>query len=92
MLAQWLSLLTAEIIVWFLLEQTVLEKYVRYIYTIYPVLIVFLVGVLVEHWNRGMEASRNYIFALGVLVLVGVLQVARLVFAVIFYLVRRRQD
>ena len=87
-----LSLLTAEIIVWFLLEQTVLEKYVRYIYTIYPVLIVFLVGVLVEHWNRGMEASRNYIFALGVLVLVGVLQVARLVFAVIFYLVRRRQD
>lgn len=87
-----LSLLTAEIIVWFLLEQTVLEKYVRYIYTIYPVLIVFLVGVLVEHLKEGMEDSRNNIFALGVLVLVGVLQVARLVFAVIFYFVRKSQN
>lgn len=86
-----LSLLTVEVIVWFLLEQTVLERYVRYIHTIYPVLIVAVVGVLVEHWNRGTEDSRNHIFALGILVLVVILQMARFAFTVIFYFMRRRR-
>lgn len=87
-----LSLLTFEIIVWFLLEQTVLESYVRYIHIVYPCLIVVLAGVLVEHWSNGQEDSRNHIFALGVLVLVGVLQLARWAFTIIFYFVRKSRE
>ena len=86
-----LSLLTVEVILWFLLEQTCLEHYVRYIHTIYPVLIVAMVGVLVEHWNRGTEESMNHIFVLGILVLVVILQIARFAFTVIFYLMRRQR-
>ena len=86
-----LSFLVGEIIVWFLLEQTFFERYVRYIHTIYPVIIVALVSVVVKHWNIDKEDSRNHIFALGILVLAGILQMARFAFVIVKYCVRKRR-
>ena len=55
-----LVILAAEIIVWFSLENTILDKYVRYTLTIYPVVIWALSASINKNWN---PAKRNSIIS-----------------------------
>lgn len=56
-----LSVLTAVVSVWFILENVLFEKHVRYILTIYPTVIWALTGVFTKNFNAA-EPTRNNIF------------------------------
>ncbi|CAJ1082134.1 uncharacterized protein LOC117829331 [Xyrichtys novacula] len=56
-----LSLLTVILVVWFILENSVLDKHVRYILSIYPSVIWALTGVFDNNYNTS-SPSRNNIF------------------------------
>ncbi|XP_054607177.2 uncharacterized protein [Nothobranchius furzeri] len=73
-----LSLLTVLMIVWFLLENFVLDKHVRFILAIYPVVIWALTGVFTENYNSA-SPTRNNIFIATLLGLTSLLFVARII-------------
>lgn len=79
-----LSVLMGEVIIWFLLENSILDRFVRYIFTIYPVLIWALSGVLSKHFDDN-DLEKTNSTALGALILSGLLFIIRLVFSVIYY-------
>ncbi|XP_067887077.1 uncharacterized protein [Heterodontus francisci] len=56
-----LSILAFEVVLWFYLENVVLDKYVRYTLTVYPVIIVALSGSLDKNYNA-MSPTRNNIY------------------------------
>ncbi|KAJ8418737.1 hypothetical protein AAFF_G00002360 [Aldrovandia affinis] len=56
-----LSILLTEVITWFILENFVLEKHVRYILTIYPVVIMALAGNMTKNYDS-TAPSRNGVF------------------------------
>ncbi|XP_066508505.1 uncharacterized protein [Hoplias malabaricus] len=72
-----LSLLLLEVIVWFAVENFVLEKHVRYILTIYVVIIYALVGSLSRHYDAAAP-GRNAVFTAVLLALACVLFMVRL--------------
>ncbi|XP_071398108.1 uncharacterized protein [Centroberyx affinis] len=76
-----LSILTAVLLVWFILENFVLEKHVRYILTIYPVVIWALTGNLDKNYDAAAP-SRNGIFIAVLLALACALFVMRIVLVV----------
>lgn len=57
-----LCILLLEVIVWFTLENFVIERHVRYILTIYPVIIYALIGNLSKHYNAA-DPGRNAVFS-----------------------------
>nr|XP_006634472.1 PREDICTED: uncharacterized protein LOC102694756 [Lepisosteus oculatus] len=58
-----LSLLLIELVVWFALENFVLEKHVRYILTVYPVVIVALSGNMTKNFNAQSPSSNGIFIA-----------------------------
>ena len=80
-----LCILTIEVLAYFVLENTVLDRYARYVFVVYPVLIYFLGGVLSKYWD---DKGQNAIFALVLEVIVCLLFVARIVLWVLFYIFR----
>ncbi|XP_037389965.1 uncharacterized protein si:ch211-161h7.5 [Pygocentrus nattereri] len=70
------SLLLVEVAVWFILENFVIDKHVRYILTIYPVIIVALSGNMTKNFDASAP-SRNGIFIAVLLALTCVLLVLR---------------
>ncbi len=70
-----LCALLTLIVVWFVLENFILEKYVRFTFMEYIVLIVGLSGIIKKNWTDG---SGNQAFVLFLLVLSSVLLVVRL--------------
>ncbi|XP_069777182.1 uncharacterized protein [Narcine bancroftii] len=56
-----LSILALEVVLWFCLENFMLDKYVRYTLTIYPVVIVALSGALDKNYNA-TSPTRNNIY------------------------------
>ncbi|KAF7692819.1 uncharacterized protein si:dkey-29d8.3 [Silurus meridionalis] len=77
-----LSILLIEVIVWFAVENFVIEKHVRYILTVYPVIIFALSGNLNKHYDAAAP-GRNAVFSAVLLALACVLFVIR-VFLVIW--------
>ncbi|XP_068438432.1 uncharacterized protein [Clinocottus analis] len=75
------SLLTLVLLVWFVLENFVLDKHVRYILIIYPVVIWALGGNLDKNYDA-KSPSRNGIFIAVLLTLALVLFVIRIVLVV----------
>ena len=71
-----LSLLTVVVAIYFSLENTILDKYVRYVFVVYPVVIWALIGVLADHWGKPGE-KRNSVFALVLLLATAVLAFIR---------------
>ncbi|XP_068438431.1 uncharacterized protein [Clinocottus analis] len=71
-----LSVLTILLGVWFFLENFVLDKYVRYILSIYPFVIWALTGVFTGN-NNAADPSRNNIFITVLLALACILCAAR---------------
>ncbi|XP_060761638.1 uncharacterized protein si:dkey-29d8.3 [Neoarius graeffei] len=72
-----LCILLVEVIVWFAVENFVIEKHVRYILTIYPVIIFALSGSLSKNYH-GADPGRNAVFSVVLLVLACLFFVIRL--------------
>ena len=70
-----LVILAVEVIVWFALENTILDKYVRYTLTIYSVVIWALSASINKNWN---PAKRNSIISVVLLSLACTLLVVRI--------------
>ncbi|KAM9845271.1 uncharacterized protein ACBR49_012010 [Aulostomus maculatus] len=76
-----LCILFAELVGWFILEQWALDRYVRNILTVYPVVIVALLGNVLKHFNPD-DPRPNTIFMVILLVLACVLLVVRLCYVI----------
>ena len=82
-----LSLLLVTLVVYFILENTVLYRILHYVLSVYPVVIWALIGVVAAHW--GVEGEeRNSRFALGLLIVAIIIFIARIVILVIFSIIR----
>ena len=82
-----LSILLVEIIVYFILENTILDRFTRFVFIVYPLFIWAFSGAVSAHWGQE-EDSRNPIFTLVLLVLVIVLFVIRIILWIVFAFVR----
>lgn len=74
-----LGILALEVLVWFSLENTILDKYVRYTLSIYPVVIWALSASINKNWNA---AKRNSILSVILLALACTLLFARVIIVV----------
>lgn len=88
-----LSLLSSTVVTYFLLESTILDRFLRYVVVVYPVVLWTLTGILTEVWE-GQESSndRNQLFVLVLACVVGFLTVIRVVMLVGFYCKRPLQE
>lgn len=75
-----LAILTSVIILWFIMENFVLQEYTRFVLSEYIVLIIALSGVVKAHWTDG---HGNQAYDLALLILAGVLLVARIALIVV---------
>lgn len=71
-----LCILFAEVVVWFILENWLLDRWVRNILTVYPVVIVALVGNVYKHFNLE-DPTPNSVFMVVLLVLACILFISR---------------
>jgi hypothetical protein len=80
-----LSLLASLTLSHFLLEVTVLDRYLRHVVVVYPAVAWWLGAVLDRHWeNSFSDISRNNLFAFVLLVVTGGLFLVRLVLIAVF--------
>ncbi|XP_034042585.1 uncharacterized protein si:ch211-161h7.5 [Thalassophryne amazonica] len=80
-----LSILAIVLILWFILENSILDKLVRYILIIYPVVIWALSGVLTQNYDTG-SPGQNDIFVAGLLATACALFVTRVVLVILKHL------
>ena len=84
-----LSLLAVLIVCYFLLEVTILDRYLRYALLIYPTIVWWLAATLVRNWNGEFAGiGRNNLFAFVLMVAVAALGVVRLLLVLVFHWVR----
>ena len=79
-----LTVLLAIVVGYFILESTIGERYLRYVFSVYPVLIWAGIGVLSAHWKDEDEGSRNKIYALMVLLIAVVVLVAKVILCIVW--------
>lgn len=79
-------LLTVEIVAYFALENTLLNKYTRYIFIVYPVFIWALSGILSAHWGVH-DPNSNPMITLLLLLLVITFFILRII-KWIYYIVK----
>lgn len=79
-----LTILLAVVVAYFILEVSIAETYLRYVFSVYPVLIWASIGVLVAHWNDSTEGMRNKIYTLIILVIVSLFLVAKIYLTFMF--------
>ena len=84
-----LSLLSSIVVTYFLLENTVLDRFLRYIFSVYPVVLWTLIGILTEVWE-GHESldDRNKLFSLVLACVVSTLIVIRALLWIVFICIR----
>ena len=73
-----LGILTAEICVYFIVENFICEKYLRYTFSVYATLAVALTGILHAHWD---PTKRNAIFSAVIAGLAGLFLLLKIVLA-----------
>ena len=83
-----LSLLASIVLSYILLESTILDRFLRHVFVIYPVMIWCLVGSVVENWDSGSLTERNNLFSLVLLATFGLMFVIRIVLLVVFAFMR----
>lgn len=88
-----LSLLASCVVTYFLLENSILDRFLRYVFAPYPVFLWTLVGVLTGAW-QGVETlrERNPLFALVLACVVGTLILLRIILWCIYMCVRPLPD
>ncbi|KAF6728097.1 hypothetical protein FQA47_000592 [Oryzias melastigma] len=72
-----LCILFAEVAGWFILENWVLDRWVRNIITVYPVVVVALVGNVYKHFSMA-DPTPNAVFMVVLLVLACILFISRI--------------
>lgn len=77
-----LSIVLVEMGTWFVAEVTILDRYVRYSLTVYPVAIWALGGIIANNYKEGEASS---ILSVVAICIAGTLLVARLVLVVIYH-------
>ena len=76
-------------ICYFLLEVTILDRYLRYVNSVYVTVIWWLGGTLAEQWDTDFsDISRNDLFAFVLLMAAGSLMLIHLVLIIVFARVR----
>ena len=78
-----LSLLAATVITYFILENSLFDRYLRYAFAVYPVIIWALSGSLAKNWNNSDPSGVN-IFSLVLLVVTIVLALVRIILFILF--------
>ena len=82
-----LSILTVELLVYFILEITILDAFARFVIIVYPVLIWANSGIISAQW--GIEGnSRNSIFTLVLLIAAVIIFITKIVLLIVFSFVR----
>ncbi|XP_051984766.1 uncharacterized protein si:dkey-29d8.3 [Xyrauchen texanus] len=71
-----LCILLLVVIIWFTFENLVIENHVRYILTVYPVIIYALIGILTKHYDASAP-GRNAVFSVVLLVMTCIVLVVR---------------
>ena len=84
-----LVILALEVIVWFTLENTILDKYVRNTLSVYPVVIWALSASISKNWD---PAKRNSVISVVLLAVSCTLLVVRIVIVVWRGKKQKRQD
>ena len=88
-----LSLLGAIVVTYFLLENTILDPFLRYVGVVYPVVLWSLAAVLTQTWQgRASLDDRNQLFVLVLACVVGALALVRVVLWLFFLCLRPLQD
>ena len=82
-----LALLAFIVLVYFILENTVLDRFTRFMLVVYPTVIWALSGAVQGQWNK-YENPRNQIFSLVLLGVVILLACIRVVLLIVFACVR----
>lgn len=83
-----LSLLLVTLLVYFILENTVLDRFLRYVLSVYPVVIWALIGVLAKQWGNEDEEERNSRFTLGLLIIAILTLIVRISLVILFTIFR----
>ena len=78
-----LVLLTVTIVTYFVLENTIFDRFARYVICVYPVVIWWLIAVLGAHWSQD-NRGRNAIYTLVLLIVVIALAAVRIALIVKF--------
>ena len=78
-----LWLLSVEVLVYFAFENTIFDRFTRFIFIVYPALIWALSGVLATHWGQEVP-NINPVLTLLILVLAILLLIARVVLVTMF--------
>jgi len=78
-----LSILLVLTVAYFILEVSVGERYLRYVFSAYPVFIWACIGILADHWDRDDEGSRNKIYVLAFLIISVVFMVIKIVVSIL---------
>ena len=78
-----LALLTVIVVTYFILENTILDRFTRYVFSVYPVVVWALIGIVTEHWGKEGQ-RRNAVFTLVLLIVVLVHVVARVILFIAF--------
>ena len=82
-----LSLLLSVVLTYFILENTVFDRYLRYAFAVYPVVIWALSAILANNWDVDDPSSIN-IFSLILLVFTVILVLFRIIIFILFTLFR----
>ena len=80
-----LSIILAEMLTWFIAEITILDRFVRYTLTVYPVAVWALAGIISNNWDKDEASS---VLSLVAICIAGCLLVIRFVLAVIYHFTR----
>ena len=64
-----LSLLAATVVTYFVMENTLFDRFLRYAFGVYPVVIWALSAVMAKKWDSGGDPSGVNIFTLALLIL-----------------------
>ena len=79
-----LAVLCLQLTVWFALEHSVLDRFVRYIHIEYLVVMAMLAAIVFKHWNNKDEELINSVFAVALLGFTFVLQLCRVILVVLY--------
>ena len=82
-----LSILTVELVVYFILEITILDAFARFVVIVYPVLIWANSGIISAQWGTE-DNSRNSIFTLVLLIASVIIFITKIVLIIVFSFVR----
>ena len=86
-----LVLLTVIVVTYFILENTIFDRFTRYMFSVYPVVVWTLIGIFIAHWGE-KDQRRNAIFTLVLLVVMIVNVVARVILFITFTLWRPKAN